>query len=63
MPTNLIARASITINASRAQVWNALVSPEAIKQYMFGADVITDWREGSPIVWKGERDTRRAVPG
>jgi uncharacterized protein YndB with AHSA1/START domain len=54
MPTNLIARASITINASRAQVWNALVSPEAIKQYMFGADVITDWREGSPIVWKGE---------
>ena len=21
---------------------------------MFGADVVSDWREGSPIVWKGE---------
>jgi len=30
------------------------VTPEAIKQYMFGANVISDWREGSPIVWKGE---------
>lgn len=56
MPTtqDVIARATITIDASRAEVWKALVSPAAIKQYMFGADVRTDWKEGSPITWSGE---------
>lgn len=54
MDKNLIARASITINATRSKVWNALVNPEAIKQYMFGTNVISDWKGGSPIVWKGE---------
>jgi len=49
-----IARASLTVDAPRAKVWDALVNPKAIKQYMFGAAVISDWREGSPIVWKGE---------
>jgi uncharacterized protein YndB with AHSA1/START domain len=35
-------------------VWNALVNPETIKQYMFGTKVASDWWEGGPIVWKGE---------
>ena len=54
MTTNLIATASVTVNAPVTKVWNALVSPAAIKQYMFGTNVLTDWQEGSPIVWKGE---------
>jgi uncharacterized protein YndB with AHSA1/START domain len=54
MDKNLIARASIRINARREDVWKALVNPEAIKQYMFGTTVVSDWHEGSPIVWKGE---------
>ncbi len=45
-------RASITINATSVEVWNALVNPEAIKQYMFGTNVVSKWHEGSPIVWK-----------
>jgi len=35
-------------------VWDALTKPEVIKQYMFGTNVISDWKQGSPIVWKGE---------
>lgn len=54
MDTKLIAAASITIDAPSTKVWNALVSPEAIKQYMFGTHVVSDWKEGSQIVWKGE---------
>jgi len=54
MDKNLIAKASINIDAPREDVWKALVSPEAIKQYMFGTTVVSDWREGGPIVWKGE---------
>jgi uncharacterized protein YndB with AHSA1/START domain len=51
---DLIARSSITIDAPAAQVWNALVDPTAIKQYMFDTNVTSDWKKGSPIVWKGE---------
>lgn len=49
-----IARASITINAPIAEVWDALVNPDKIKQYMFGTNAVSDWKEGSSIVWKGE---------
>ncbi len=54
MDKNLIARASVTVNAPSAKVWDALVNPQAIKQYMFGTNIVTDWQEGSPILWKGE---------
>ncbi len=54
MDKNLIAQASISINAPTEKVWNALVNPQAIQQYMFGTHVVSDWREKSPIVWKGE---------
>jgi uncharacterized protein YndB with AHSA1/START domain len=54
MDKNLTAKASISINAPNDRVWDALVNPQAIKQYMFGTNVVSDWHEGSPIVWKGE---------
>jgi uncharacterized protein YndB with AHSA1/START domain len=50
---NLIVRAQIKIHASRKRVWEALINPEQIKNYMFDTDVISDWKEGSPIIWKG----------
>ena len=51
---DIIARSSITIHAPGDRVWDALVNPAAIKQYMFGTDVKSDWKKGSPIRWKGE---------
>ena len=54
MSKSLIARASITIQSPASKVWNALVDPKAIQQYMFGTNAVSDWGEGSPIVWKGE---------
>jgi uncharacterized protein YndB with AHSA1/START domain len=54
MPTNLVAEADVTIDASAGDVWNALVSPAAIKAYMFGTTVTSDWTEGRPITWAGE---------
>jgi uncharacterized protein YndB with AHSA1/START domain len=54
MEKNLAARVSAVIEASKSEVWQALVDPDAIEQYMFGADVETDWDEGSPIFWRGE---------
>ena len=54
MDNNRIARATIRINATSERVWDALVDSNAIKQYMFGAQVHSDWQEGSAITWKGE---------
>ena len=52
--TNNIAKAEITIGVSSDKVWDALINPETIKKYMFGTTVISDWQEGSKIIWKGE---------
>ena len=49
-----IAKASTTIDAPRAQVWEALVTPSMIREYMFGTDMSSDWKEGSAVTWKGE---------
>src|SRR2546430_14234725 len=54
MADTFVARASVTIDAPRARVWDALVNPETIKAYMPVTDVLSEWREDSPIVWKSE---------
>ena len=50
----LVAKASVTIDASSADVWSALITPASIKQYFFGTNLASTWKEGSPITWKGE---------
>ena len=54
MPKNFVANASVVIDAPAVAVWDALVDAKAIKQYFFGSTVISDWKKGSKIVWKGE---------
>ena len=54
MPKTLVAEASVSIAAPAARIWDALVSPQLIKQFMFGTTVVSDWQQGSPISWKGE---------
>lgn len=54
MNQKLVARASITIGTSPAAVWAALTTPAEIKKYFFGSDIVTDWRVGSPIFYRGE---------
>ena len=45
---------TVTIDAPKSEVWDALTKPEKVKQYMHGTNLTTDWKEGSPISWKGE---------
>src|SRR4051794_15739104 len=56
---NLIARAMTTIKAPKSKVWAALVTPAAVKQYFFGTDIASTWKEGSPVTWKGEWEGKR----
>jgi uncharacterized protein YndB with AHSA1/START domain len=57
--TDHVAAAEMEIDASPAKVWAALTDPEQIKEYMFGSQVVTDWKQGSPIVWKGEYEGKK----
>ena len=34
--------------------------PEKIREYMFGSEVSTDWKPGSPITWKASSRARRS---
>ncbi|WP_156380387.1 SRPBCC domain-containing protein [Arthrobacter sp. Soil762] len=54
MPVNLVATSTISIGAPADRVWKVITDPAAVKEFMFGADLETDWTEGSPIAWRGE---------
>lgn len=54
MKNDLIIETSITINADASKVWKAITTPALIKKYLFGTDVKSDWKEGSPISYEGE---------
>jgi uncharacterized protein YndB with AHSA1/START domain len=58
MPTDITTSASIEIHAPGTHVWKALTSPELIEQWFFGVRTETDWREGGPIVHRGELNGR-----
>ena len=49
----LIADARARIGAPVSVVWDALVTPETIRQYMFGTTVSSEWKAGSAITWRG----------
>jgi len=43
-----------TVNAPAAAVWKALTNASSLKQFFFGSDIVTDWRVGSPIRFRGD---------
>lgn len=58
MTDGLRTEASITIDASVERVWDAVTTPELIKQWFFGVDTESEWTEGSSIVHRGEYQGR-----
>jgi uncharacterized protein YndB with AHSA1/START domain len=52
--TGYLAVAEAEIGAAPARVWEVLTDPGRLKELWFGAEVETDWKQGSPITWSGE---------
>ena len=52
--TGHVATARTRIEATPERVWEAMTDPAQVKEYMFGAEVDSDFRPGSPITWRGE---------
>ena len=59
MRHDLIVSQSVTVNASKQKVWDALTNPEIIKEYLYGTETITDWRPGSEIIFQGEYEGKK----
>jgi uncharacterized protein YndB with AHSA1/START domain len=53
MTTSKILNKTIDINAPTSKVWNMLTNPEMIKEWLFGTNVISEWKVGNPILFKG----------
>ena len=58
MDNNLKLSLNININSDLFEVWDTLTNPVKIKEYLFGADVITDWQIGSQLIFQGEYQDR-----
>lgn len=54
MAIDLKLHKQIQLKASKEDVWDALTNPDIIKQYMFGANAISDWKLGSELIFEGE---------
>ncbi len=61
MENHLIAKKRIGINAPISEVWNVLTDPKLIKKYFFGTNMVTNWRVGSPIMFKGTWEGKKYV--
>ena len=57
----LIVSNTITINAAASKVWDALTNPEQTKKYMFGCETVSDWKTGSPLLWKGNYEGKDMI--
>lgn len=57
----LLVKNDIVINATTSKVWNALTNPQETKKYMFGCETVSDWKEGSPLLWRGTYEGREMV--
>ncbi len=61
MSKELIVKNQISIQAPATMVWDALTNPEQTKKYMFGCQTVSDWKPGSPLLWKGNWEGKEMV--
>jgi uncharacterized protein YndB with AHSA1/START domain len=61
--SKLIVEDTIEIHAPASRVWTVLTDSAFIQQYMFGCVVETNWKPGSPLLWKGAADGHLYVKG
>ena len=43
---------TITINAAKQKVWDALTRPELVKLWQYGSDLVTTWEVGNTIEFR-----------
>ena len=58
---NLVLRRVVEINATPAKVWTTITDPKITKHWAMGLEVSSEWKAGSPIIWKGMSDGKEII--
>ena len=53
---------AILIKAPTKRVWEVLTQSQFTKIYMFGCEVISDWKPGSTLDWKMQHEGKDFIP-
>ena len=53
---------TVTLQADASTVWDALTNPEVTRKYFFGCEAISDWKVGSPLIFRVEVDGQETIP-
>ncbi len=61
MKQPLLIKNTISIKAPIEKVWDALVNPVQTKKYMFGCETVSDWKQGSDLLWRGEYEGKEMI--
>ncbi len=57
----MIFKEEMIFKSSIEKVWDLLTNPAMTKEYMFGCEIISDWKVGSAIDWKGKTEDGQEV--
>lgn len=57
----MIIEKEVQFDATKEKVWNLLTNPAITKEYMFGCEVISDWKVGDSIIWKGQTEDGKEI--
>ncbi len=53
---------TVTLQADASTVWDALTNPELTKKYFFDCEAISDWKVGSPLIFRTESAGQETIP-
>jgi uncharacterized protein YndB with AHSA1/START domain len=56
---DLTATTTVTIEASPDDVWLELADPALIRDYLLGANVVSEWQDGRLVVRQGQEDENK----
>lgn len=59
--TELYTHETIDIAARPEAVWKMLTDPALTRRYMFGCEALSDWKVGSPLLWRGAHEGKPTV--
>lgn len=57
----MIIEKEVQFNVAKEKVWDLLTNPSLTKEYMFGCEIISDWKVGNPILWKGQTEDKKEI--
>lgn len=57
----MIIKEDVLFKSGAKKVWNLLTNPEMTKQYMFGCEVLSDWKIGNQILWNGKTENGEEI--